>query len=174
MRFPSPSLQALAALLLGWSALRLLRAPEDDTGPGAVAGAPPRWSFRLFALAGAALLVLGGLGVGGWSYLQTQEREEVAKALTGGEPRRAPELITRYGCGGCHTIPGVPGADGKMAGPLTDMRARVYVGGVVRNTADDLIAWIVDPRSLSPRTAMPATGITEQEARDVAAYLYMR
>ncbi|MBI0539121.1 cytochrome C [Roseomonas sp. KE2513] len=123
---------------------------------------------------GLALVILGGLGLGGWTYLQAQEREEVARALTGGDPGRAPELITRYGCGGCHTVPGVPGADGKVAGPLTDMRARVYVGGVARNTPRDMVAWIVDPRSLSPRTAMPATGITEAEARDVAAYLYAR
>ncbi|MGY4382706.1 cytochrome c1 [Bradyrhizobium sp. i1.3.6] len=31
---------------------------------------------------------------------------------------------------------------------------------------------IVAPQTFSPRTAMPATGITESEARDIAAYLY--
>jgi cytochrome c1 len=34
------------------------------------------------------------------------------------------------------------------------------------------VSWIVDPRALSPRTAMPVTGIGEAEAREVAAYLY--
>ncbi|KAA2211273.1 c-type cytochrome [Pseudoroseomonas oryzae] len=106
--------------------------------------------------------------------MQGRERHEVAVALTGGDPRRAPELMTRYGCGGCHTIPGVPGADGKVAGPLTDMRERVFIGGVARNSPQAMIAWIVDPRAISPRTAMPATGITEAEARNVAAFLYAR
>lgn len=106
--------------------------------------------------------------------MQRWEREDVAKALTGGDPDRAPVLFTRYGCGGCHTIPGVPGADGRVAGPLTGMRERVYVGGVTRNTPANLVGWIVDPRAVSPRSAMPATGITEAEARDVAAYLYAR
>lgn len=170
MRFRSAPLRALGAVLLGWGALRLLR----TAGGGQGGGAPPRWRFRLFALTGLALLVLGGIGLGGWTFMQVQERESVARALTGGDPARAPVLIARYGCGGCHTVPGIPGADGKVAGPLTDMRARVYVGGVTRNTPRDMVAWIVDPRSLSPRSAMPATGITEAEARDVAAYLYAR
>lgn len=172
MRFRSASLRGLSTALLGWGALRLLQRAGGDGGRGTAS--PPRWRFRLFALAGIALVMAGGLGLGGWTYMEAQEREEVARALTGGDPEGAPELITRYGCGGCHTIPGVPGADGKVAGPLTDMRARVYVGGVARNTPRNMVAWIVDPRSLSPRTAMPATGITEAEARDVAAYLYAR
>ena len=49
---------------------------------------------------------------------------------------------------------------------------RVYIGGVATNSPDHLIQWIVDPQQFSPRSAMPATGISEAEARDVAAYLY--
>jgi cytochrome c1 len=55
---------------------------------------------------------------------------------------------------------------------LADLRERVYVGGVLWNSSDNLIGWIVDPQRFSPHSAMPATGITEAEARDVAAYLY--
>ena len=131
----------------------------------------PRSHLRGIVLM-AALLLLTGLGIGGWALLARSEREEVARPLTGGDPSRAPALMTRYGCGGCHAIPGVPGADGRVAAPLTGMRERVYVGGVVRNTPQGMMSWIVDPRVLSPRTAMPVTGITATEARDVAAYLY--
>ncbi len=66
----------------------------------------------------------------------------------------------------------LPGADGKVGPDLPALRERVYVGGVLRNTPDNLVQWIVDPQRFSPRSAMPATGITEAEARDVAAYLY--
>jgi cytochrome c2 len=83
-------------------------------------------------------------------------------------------LLARYGCNGCHTIPGAPGADGKVGPALSGIRERVYVGGVLQNTPANLIGWIVDPPRFSPRSAMPATGITEAEARDVAAYLYTR
>jgi cytochrome c1 len=82
--------------------------------------------------------------------------------------------MRRYGCAGCHVIPGVYGSDGQVGGPLSDIRKRVYVGGVVTNSPGNLVRWIVDPQQFSPRTAMPATGISEQEARDVAAYLYAR
>ena len=112
----------------------------------------------------------------GWAIVKSwqaqMETVAVARALTGGDPERAPELVARYGCGGCHTISGLPGATGKAAPPLTDLRARVYIGGVVPNNAENLVGWIVDPRKFSPRTAMPAAGIGEQEARDIAAYLY--
>jgi cytochrome c1 len=32
--------------------------------------------------------------------------------------------------------------------------------------------WIQHPRQVEPRTAMPEMGVTEQDSRDIAAYLY--
>jgi cytochrome c len=32
--------------------------------------------------------------------------------------------------------------------------------------------WIMHPRAYSPNTAMPELGVTQPEARDMAAYLY--
>ncbi|HEU4643044.1 MAG TPA: hypothetical protein VFS44_11365, partial [Gemmatimonadaceae bacterium] len=34
-----------------------------------------------------------------------------AALATGGDPARGRQAIGRYGCGACHTIPGVQGAD---------------------------------------------------------------
>lgn len=59
-----------------------------------------------------------------------------------------------------------------MGPPLDGLSRRVYVASVLLNTSDNLIAWIVDPPGIDPHTAMPRTGITEPEARDVAAFLY--
>ncbi len=131
---------------------------------------PPRMAMLAAAAAFCALLALGIIGI--IQVSQMREDSEVARALTGGDPARAPELITRYGCGGCHTVAGVPGAHGRVAPPLNGLRERVYLAGVLRNTRENLIQWIVDPHSLSPRTAMPATGISGAEAADVAAWLY--
>src|SRR4051794_19891902 len=122
--------------------------------------------------AGVAILVLLSAGAGTTFWQSRHKAESSARAMAGGNPARAPELIRRYGCAGCHTIPGIPGGDGKVGGPLKDIRQRVYVGGVVLNTPDNLIRWIVSPQTFSPRTAMPATGISAAEARDVATYLY--
>lgn len=122
---------------------------------------------------GAALVVLLACGAaGGAWYRSVQKNEKVARALTGGDPGRGEALIRRYGCGGCHTISAAIGADGKVAPPLDQLRKRVYIGGVTQNSPNNLIHWIVSPRSLSPRTAMPATGVSEAEARDIAAFLY--
>jgi len=127
--------------------------------------------YRWPLAATVAVLIVAAVGAG--LLWQTQYRStSTAVAMTGGDIARAPGLIRRYGCAGCHTIPGIPGGDGKVGGPLKDIRQRVYVGGVVTNSPDNLIRWIVSPQTFSPRTAMPATGISEAEARDVAAYLY--
>jgi cytochrome c1 len=36
----------------------------------------------------------------------------------------------------------------------------------------DLMAWLIDPPAIDPRTAMPNMGVTQADARDIAAYLY--
>ncbi|ANL50437.1 c-type cytochrome [Rhizobium phaseoli] len=107
-------------------------------------------------------------------YRQRSERQTAAIAMTKGDPARAPAIFRRYGCAGCHTIPGIEGADGKVGGDLSGLRERVYIAGVLNNSADNLVGWIVTPQAYSPKTAMPATGISEAEARDLAAYLYGR
>jgi cytochrome c1 len=43
---------------------------------------------------------------------------------------------------------------------------------MVTNTPEHMVAWIVDPHAINPKTAMPVTGISQREAKDVAAYLY--
>ena len=87
-------------------------------------------------------------------------------------PDRGRDLTLRFGCAGCHTIPGVPGAQGKVGPTLQGFAARVYIGGVATNSPDTLIQWIENPRSIDPKTAMPITGISRADARHVAAYLY--
>lgn len=131
-------------------------------------------SARTWWIGTAILLVAAASGVGTSVVKDRQQRQAVAVAMTGGNPAMAPQIFRRFGCTGCHTIPGIPGADGKVGGALIDMRERVYVGGVVTNTPENLVQWIVSPQRLSPRTAMPSTGISQEEAKDLAAYLYAR
>jgi cytochrome c1 len=118
----------------------------------------------------AFVAIIAWLGVDAWR--SQHQRYQVARVITQGEASRAPPIMRRYGCTGCHTIPGIAGADGQVGGSLAEIRERVYIGGVANNSADNLVRWIVSPQSFSPHSAMPATGISEAEARDVAAYLY--
>jgi cytochrome c len=96
------------------------------------------------------------------------------------EPQPAPKssidngrrLIARYGCGSCHSIPGIPGADSKAAPPLNDFYERTYIAGMLPNTRENLIQWLQDPQKIDPGNAMPSLGVTRDEARDMVAYLY--
>lgn len=90
----------------------------------------------------------------------------------GGDPHRGHDLIVQYDCGSCHTIPGVAAARGLVGPPLYFFGRRTYIAGELPNTPDNLIKWIQDPTSVEPKTAMPKLGLSEQQARDVAAYLY--
>lgn len=91
---------------------------------------------------------------------------------TGGAAVPGKQVIADKGCGSCHTIPGVRGAQGKVGPPLTDFGERTFVAGELPNTPDNLIRWVRSPRSVQPKTAMPNLGLSDQQARDVAAYLY--
>lgn len=90
-------------------------------------------------------------------------------------PRADPELgrqhAADFGCGACHVIPGVRGARGQVAAPLEAFSRRHFIAGKIPNNADNLTAWIRDPQQVDPGTAMPNLGVSEQQARDIAAYL---
>ena len=58
-------------------------------------------------------------------------------------------------------------------GPALDAYGRrSYVAGVLPNYPDALVRWIVDPPAVKPGTAMPAMGVSAEDARHMAAYLY--
>jgi cytochrome c len=128
---------------------------------------------KWFAIPLLAILLATGGGYGIWSALDARQQSvESAKALTAGDPANGAMLLRRYGCAGCHTVPGVPGADGKVGPSLEGLRERVFIAGRIRNSGDNLVNWILRPQDVDAHAAMPPTGITESEARDVAAYLY--
>lgn len=110
----------------------------------------------------------------GFSALLAASGCSDAPRVTAGDPEAGATAIDNYGCGTCHTIPGILGADATAGPPLDNYGRRVYVAGVIPNTTDDLVRWIRHPQEVDPRTAMPDLGVTEDEARDIAAYLHAR
>jgi cytochrome c1 len=94
------------------------------------------------------------------------------RPVAGGSVADGRRLIASYGCGACHAIPGIPGADALAGPPLDRFYERSYIAGQLANTADNLIQWIQDPQRIEPGTAMPNLGVSPDEARDMAAYLY--
>ena len=97
---------------------------------------------------------------------------DAARRLTGGEPSRGRELIAQYGCGSCHTVPGVRGAAGLVGPPLTAIADRTFLAGQLPNTPENMTKWIRTPQAVESGTAMPDMNVSEDHARDIAAYLY--
>ena len=89
-----------------------------------------------------------------------------------GDPSRAPEAIQTYGCGSCHEIPGITGADGAVGPRLDDLADRSFLAGRIANTPGNLVFWIQHPQLVKPGVDMPELGVTEADARNIAAYLY--
>jgi cytochrome c oxidase assembly factor CtaG/cytochrome c2 len=142
--------------------LAMVAASMRESGRRAVR----REAFRTAsALSLLFLLVLTACGPG-------PKAMEQGAALTGGDPYRGRVAIRRYGCDACHTIPGVAGASREVGPPLSNLAERMYIAGVLANNADNLVAWIQNPPRIDSLTAMPYLGVSEADARDIAAYLY--
>jgi cytochrome c1 len=96
------------------------------------------------------------------------------QTVIGGVAERGRSVLeaNRYGCAACHVIPSVAGARGLVGPPLIGMGLRGYIAGRLPNKPENMIQWIEHPQSVDPQTAMPETGISEDDARHVAAYLY--
>ena len=95
-----------------------------------------------------------------------------AVSVPGGDPERGRQQIAAFGCGSCHSIPGVSGAKGLVGPPLDHFAYRAYIAGEVPNNPDFLVRWIAVPQAIEPGTVMPNLGVSEGKARDIAAYLY--
>jgi cytochrome c len=121
-----------------------------------------RSRLLLAAVAGPAVLGLTGCGGGG-------TRIEVGG---GARASRAAAEIVAYGCGSCHTIAGVSGANGGIGPELSHFADRRYIAGRLPNTAPNLIRWIRSPQQVDPGNVMPDLNVSGRDARDIAAYLY--
>lgn len=88
-----------------------------------------------------------------------------------GSIERGRQALTRYQCGSCHVIPGVPGAAGQWGPSLQQFGRRAYIAGHLPNQPQALAAWIQHPQQWVSGTLMPDMGVSEAAARDMASYL---
>ena len=95
-----------------------------------------------------------------------------ARTIAGADAERGLAVIRREGCAACHVVPGVDWPEGKTGPSLNGFGSSPLIAGRLPNRPDVLAAWLIDPPSLAPGTAMPPSPLTEAEARDVAAFLY--
>lgn len=129
--------------------------------------------WRNISLLVAAILVVGGLT---YYTLRFQWPGDSGPTMTvaEGDPQRGRQMILEYGCSGCHVVSSVRQATGRVGPKLEDIREQIYLAGVLPNQPDNMVQWLMNPREISSQTAMPDLGVTEQDARDIGAFLYMR
>jgi cytochrome c2 len=96
------------------------------------------------------------------------------KFVAGGDPARGQAILASgtYGCAACHAIPGVDTVKGVVGPPLAGMARRGSVAGQLPNRPGVLVAFLQNPPALVPETGMPDVGLTTEQARHIAAYLY--
>jgi|GEM_PF-3469772 caa(3)-type oxidase subunit IV len=82
------------------------------------------------------------------------------------------EFWIMKGCTGCHMAPNIPG--GGQIGPNQGHFSQrpTIAGGVLPNTPEAVENWIMDPQKYKPGTLMPNLSVTEQQAKDLTAFLY--
>jgi cytochrome c len=123
-----------------------------------------RQGAPLLPVVGALLLLAAACGV---RPLPINPRQ-----VSGGDPGRGAVAIGKYGCGSCHQISGISGANGEVGPPLSGIGSRSTIAGVLANDPQNMVNWIQHPQSIVPGNAMPDMGVTQQDALDIAAYLY--
>jgi cytochrome c len=94
------------------------------------------------------------------------------RVVPGGDPAEGIIALRTHGCGGCHVIPGLPEARGAVGPSLAALATRTHIAGRLTNDYLNLMTWIQSPRAVDPGTLMPNLGVSERQARDIAAYLY--
>jgi cytochrome c2 len=120
-----------------------------------------------------AVLITGALAVLTACSDISSEQVRASYIMTGGGNARAGRQdIRKYGCNACHTIPGVAGARGLVGPPLDGIANREYIAGELQNTPENLMKWIQHPHQVEPHTVMPEMNVSDQDSRDIAAYLY--
>lgn len=94
------------------------------------------------------------------------------KRVAVGDPEAGEVIVVRQACGYCHTIPDIPNSNGQVGPTLAHFASRRLVAGLLPNTPAGLVQWLRFPQAVLEDNAMPNMGLNDQQARDVAAYLY--
>jgi cytochrome c oxidase subunit II len=103
-----------------------------------------------------------------WVQLQKQPAPQPQDATA----QRGRQVFQASSCAMCHAITGVDFAGAQRGPDLTHVGSRqTLASGALRNTREDMAAWIRDPQRFKPGTAMPATPLSQPDLDAVVAYL---
>lgn len=94
-----------------------------------------------------------------------------SQQVGGGEAQLGRELLSQYGCVGCHVVPGIRAEPAYVGPPLDHWGKRSYIAGALPNNEENLVRWILDPQEVEEGTAMPDVNVSREHAINMAAYL---
>lgn len=171
-QLPSPS--SLSGSARDWPEAHLYYV----TAKGVRMSGMPAWEFRISE---------DGL----WStvaylkampFMTAAEHRALAESMTSEtcpQPTSAPPysrenahiMFRQYACDNCHIIGGMVGPNTQVGPSLEKWRERKYIAGVLPNTHENLVRWIVAPQDISPHTLMPDLDVIESHAQHMARYL---
>jgi mono/diheme cytochrome c family protein len=171
-QLPAPS--SLSESARDWPAAHLFYVTQQ----GVRMSGMPAWEFRIST---------DGL----WStvaYLKAMPFMTVAEhreldAASGGAVCPAPTtanaysrervqiMFRQYACDNCHIIRDMVGPKTHIGPSLESWHERKYIAGILPNTHENLVRWIVAPQSISPHTMMPDLEVIEPHAEQMARYL---
>ncbi len=136
----------------------------------------PAWEFRmaeqdLWAVV-AFLKRLPLLSPRAYKELASAPAQPMAQGASGeADAERGKRALRQYGCIACHEIPGEVGPEARLGPTLHGIGSRLMLGGVLPNSPENMARWLRAPQAFSPHSAMPVLGVTERDARDMAAHL---
>jgi mono/diheme cytochrome c family protein len=136
----------------------------------------PAWKYRLadeeiWALVGFIREQLPYVSPKEYAALPAPPVASVPLEPAPPDPARGREALQQYACVACHRVPGVTGPAARVGPPLEKLGSRTMLAGILANSPDNMVRWIRFPHELSPLGAMPGLGVSERDARDIAAYL---
>lgn len=97
--------------------------------------------------------------------------QQAAPAVDDAAAREGRDAFLAQSCVNCHRVRGTP-ADGDWAPDLTHLMSReTLASGMTPNTPENLAQWVRDPQSIKPGCLMPAFGLSDEQQRQIVAYL---
>ena len=99
------------------------------------------------------------------------QQQKATAAQASGAAAPGARLFQQSACPACHTIRGTA-AHGELGPDLTHVGARKTIAaGILDNTPQNLKRWIQDAQSIKVGAKMPALGMSDADAEQLAAYL---
>lgn len=135
----------------------------------------PAWQFRfadddIWALV-AFMQQLPRLSPSAYRSLQAAPAQPAPHAVQPPSVERGRMAMRQYVCVTCHEIPGIVGPNAPVGPPLDGIASRATLAGLLPNTTQNMVRWLREPQRVNPDSAMPDLGVSERDARDMAAFL---